>query len=468
MNKRKLIIGIFFIAASFQTDAQKNLKLIEFGWDYPDVSQLYSRLDSMQNTPFDGICFSLQRNIMEVFDTTLRGNNYFQLDKLAALKWGKYHNNFIILRGFSKTGGSWFDDRAWNNICANATNLSAAMASGYIAGILFDPEYYYEDKRFNPWTYSTEQYPDKTISDVQDQVRKRGKQFISYLQSKKDSFTFISIWMASLIAREKKYTPLEKTRHILLISFIDGILKGKNPNVKIVDGNEYAYWNQHASEFFESKDLLKNTMLNLLTSEKAKSEVDAIQVAQPVFYDGLLATSSAFDKGLRRNTRWKWLNENIKWAMASTDKYVWFYDQRVNWWKGDITDTLFNVLTINKSLFLGTPATLTTANFKKSYFNKISNNDFNSNLGYLDDIDSTPSRAAFVFQWTATEHELKIKFYDKNPVKSSVYINDSLASQVTQPKSILTEYFPSFKRGTMVIINKYADKTESSSIYILR
>ncbi|MBL0358902.1 MAG: hypothetical protein IPP72_19450 [Chitinophagaceae bacterium] len=38
--------------------------IIEFGWDYPTVNILSQRLDSMQHTPFDGICFSLQKNLL--------------------------------------------------------------------------------------------------------------------------------------------------------------------------------------------------------------------------------------------------------------------------------------------------------------------------------------------------------------------------------------------------------------------
>ena len=66
------------------------MKIIEFGWDYPAISELAVRLDSMQNTPFDGICFSFQRNIMEAFDTSLKNDGYFEFKQLQSLEWGKY------------------------------------------------------------------------------------------------------------------------------------------------------------------------------------------------------------------------------------------------------------------------------------------------------------------------------------------------------------------------------------------
>lgn len=69
--KKTIVINLLLIAGLSRVNAQ-NVKIIEFGWDYPDVNQLEKRLDLMQHTPFDGICFSLQRNIMEAFDTLLK------------------------------------------------------------------------------------------------------------------------------------------------------------------------------------------------------------------------------------------------------------------------------------------------------------------------------------------------------------------------------------------------------------
>jgi hypothetical protein len=109
---KSIVIFILFVILSLKNYAQPP-KLIEFGWDYPDVDQLSHNLSAMQNSPFDGICFSLQRTIMDAFDTIVRNENYFQYEKLKTLKWGKYTDNYIILRGFGAIGSRWKDDRAW-------------------------------------------------------------------------------------------------------------------------------------------------------------------------------------------------------------------------------------------------------------------------------------------------------------------------------------------------------------------
>ncbi len=465
IRKRGILI-FFLVTAILQVNSQ-NVKIIEFGWDYPDVMQLNNRLDSMQNTPFDGICFSLQRNIMEAFDTSLQKDSYFEFHKLQSLKWKKYSSNFIILRGFSKTGGNWFDDESWRKISSNMINLSKAMQIGNLQGILFDPEYYYENKLYNPWTFSQEQYPGKTLTEVQKKVRQRGQQFINSLQKIKSSFTFISIWIASLIAQEKKYTPLDKTRHILLISFIEGILENKNKSVTLIEGNEYAYSNTIPSQFFEAKFLLRNTMLELLHSDKAKKEAEDIEIAQPVFYDGLLGTTPFFEKGLKRGLKWKWLYENIKYAIASSDHYVWFYGERINWWNGHVNDTALAILQKNKSAFVR-DSIKTNNYYETSLAGTIGYNNVNSNRGYYNEIIEEKKEEAFCFSWESKQKKLSINFRNKIPLNTKIYINNTLARQVIPLNLRLNISTPAFSKGVLVIINTYQDKTESSAIYILK
>ena len=121
MKRLILLCSLFSILQSSR--AQKNY-LIEFGWDYPDVSELAAQLPFWQQTPFDGICFSLQRTIMEAFDTTLHNDRYFELDRMRQLPWGRYTYNFVILRGFGVRGGCWFSDERWRVFTANMDRLS--------------------------------------------------------------------------------------------------------------------------------------------------------------------------------------------------------------------------------------------------------------------------------------------------------------------------------------------------------
>ena len=464
---KKITILIFLLTAIFfKTFAQK-VKLIEFGWDYPDITYLNDQLDSMQNTPFDGICFSFQRKIMEAFDDSLKSDSYFEFNKLQALKWGKYTNNFIILRGFSKTGGNWFNDKAWENISNNMVNLSRVMQMKNIKGILFDPEYYYENKFFNPWTFSAEQYPGKSFQQVQDQVKERGKQFITSLQKRSNSFNFISLWVASLISNEKKYIPIYKTRHALLMSFFEGILEGKNKNVIITDGNEYAYWNTKPSQFLEGKSLLRNTMLELLHSEKSKKEAEKIQIAQPVYYDGLMGTNTPIGNDLKRNIKWKWLTENLKYAIASSDLYMWFYSERNNWWNNTVNDTLLT--TLQEAKALPTDRILRSENNSGfSFLKEIGYNNVNSQSGYYIDTTEITNEPAFNYVWNQKSKKIILNFRKELPLSTFIYIDNNLQKQI-KPSGLKAEIsVPDFSKGSLIVINKYQNEMESSAIYILK
>lgn len=462
--KRMMVISLFLL--TFLKASSQDAKIIEFGWDYPDILQLSTRLDSMQNTPFDGICFSFQRNIMEAFDTSLKNESYFELKRLQSLEWGKYRSNFIILRGYSKTGGNWFDDKAWENISGNMANISRAMQMKNVEGIFFDPEYYYEDPTFNPWTFSSAQYPGKTLSEVQNQVKQRGRQFVASLQKAKKSFNFISIWIASLIAQEKKYTPLNETRHILLISFIEGMLERKNKNVIMTDGNEYAYWNNKPSQFLEAKSFLRNTMIELLHSEKSKQEAAHLQISQPIYYDGLMGTKIPIGDRLKRNIKWKWLNENLKYAIASSDQYMWFYSQRNNWWNGTVNDTLLTILKINKASINGSSKPI--GNSISSFIKRTSYNNINSQKGYYMDTTEVENEPAFDYTWNQKSKKLTLGFYKKIPLSTYIYINNALEKQVNPANLNVSISLPALTKGRLVIINKYGNKTESSAIYILK
>jgi hypothetical protein len=464
---KKIAILIFLLTAVFFKTFSQKVKLIEFGWDYPDVTYLSARLDSKQNTPFDGICFSFQRKIMEAFDDSLKSDCYFEFNKLQTLKWGKYTNNFIILRGFSKTGGNWFNDKAWENISNNMVHLSRVMQMKNIKGILFDPEYYYENPLFNPWTFSADQYPGKSFQQVQNQVKQRGKQFITSLQKRSNSFTFISLWIASLIAHEKKYTPIYKTRHALLISFFEGILEGKNKNVIITDGDEYAYWNTKPSQFLEGKYLLRNTMLELLHSEKSKKEAKNIQIAQPVYYDGLMATNTPIGNDLKRNIKWKWLAENLKYAIASSDQYMWFYSERNNWWNNTMNDTLLATFQEGKDLATNRIARLET-NSAFSFLRETSFNNVNSQSGYYIDTTEITNEPAFNYVWNQKSKKIILDFRKRLPLSTFIYIDNNLQNQI-KPSGLNVEIsVPDFSKGSLIIINKYQDEMESSAIYILK
>src|SRR5215216_4841816 len=103
-----LIVGLAHLLSAQNKSNDK--KLIEFGWNSPTVSSLKMNLDQREKTPFDGVCFSLDVNRYTAFDTTQYAESKFQYKDLADIDWGKFTDNFLIVRGAGRTGARWLDD----------------------------------------------------------------------------------------------------------------------------------------------------------------------------------------------------------------------------------------------------------------------------------------------------------------------------------------------------------------------
>ena len=462
----KLVFLLLFFMANTTIYAQRPA-IIGFGWDYPDVAQLNERIGLMQQTPFDGICFSLQRNIMEVFDTTVHKDTYFEYDKLKSIKWGKYSDNYIILRGYSITGGNWFNDKAWVSITGNLRGLSKAMFIGKLKGLLFDPEYYLENPLYNPWTYSKAQYPNRSFEEVQNRVRERGKQFIAALQKYTVDFNFLSIWITSLIVEDKNHFPIEGTRHALLIPFIEGILLGKDKSVKIIDGDEFAYWYSNPTQFLESVDYLKKNTVELMRTTKGKQLATEIEIAQPVFYDGILALHPSFELGFARADKWRWLEENLKYAIAtSNSNVVWFYYERVNWWKDKVNDTLINIMQNCKSAFI--PG---VENKSNSTHKLMQPKCYNVNTGegyyylYNPKKPMNTAEKAFSYNWEPKTKSLTLKYEGKIPQSVSVFVNNTLSVSFSPKNLADTIKLNNFTKGRLAILAKYPNNNVASGLH---
>ena len=462
----KLIVSLFCCFLLLPIQGQQP-KIIHFGWDNPDIRRLFDSIGLMQNTPFDGICVSFQEYIMEAFDTSVQPDSYFMYDKLRCIQWGKYTDNYLFLRGISKSGGSWFDDKAWMAISKNMNSISKAIKIGKLKGILFDAECYYEDPLANPWTYSNTKYPNHSFNLVQDKVRERGIQFIKSLQKYSNDFSFLSIWLSSLVAEDLKLSPFQETRHALLIAFMEGILLGKNENVKLIDGNENAYWYSKPSHFLASADYLKKNTINLMRSAKAKKLAINIKIAQPVYYDGILARHSSLEKGITVPDKWKWLEENLKYAIAtSNSNVVWFYNERINWWRDNINDTLIDILKNSKTDFINNVGEVISKT-KKTIQPKVKN--INTGMGYYYYIEQKKpmktGNIAFKYSWNKKNNTLNLKYINKFPSSVSIYINNTL-SVIFKPTGLESSLnLKDFVLGKRLgILAHYEDMTEASAL----
>lgn len=332
-----IILSFSGVVSFSLAQGQGTKKMIQFGWDYPTVSFLKANLKKMQKQPFDGVAFTFDFKIFDLFDTTLYPEKKFQFDDLPDLKWTSFTDNFIRVRAQSKDGPNWTNDRVWEKIVANIRNISKALEISGAKGVFFDPEYYYQtqlpDK--DPWIYNDTLYPNMSYDEVGRYVRKRGKQLIEALQYHKKDPKILSFYLLSLVTLQARQKPLEQTGMALYPFFVQGMFAGKNPECEIIDGNELAYGYEYEFQFILSGEQLRDWG-SAFMPDSLKAVFRNITVSQPVFYDRLFATFPQYEKNYTLTQKENWLSNNLYLAFKVSDEYVWFYNSRLDWWrKGD-------------------------------------------------------------------------------------------------------------------------------------
>src|SRR5205085_5506882 len=255
MIKKAIVFTCFLIAAFanflIAQNKSNDKKLIEFGWDYPTISSLKDNLGQREKTPFDGVFFSFDVDIYAAFDTAQYSASKFQYNDIAKIQWGKFADNFLIVRGAGNTGAGWLDDKSWGNISQNIKKISKALSISKAKGIGFDAEYYFKDPTLNPWKYNPSWYNNLSYEEVGSFVKKRGKQFIQALQTYKPDVKIFCFWLlGSITMQEPK--PITQSWMALYPFFVEGMLEGKNKTSEIIDGNESSYWYLKPEQFIQS------------------------------------------------------------------------------------------------------------------------------------------------------------------------------------------------------------------------
>ncbi|MEO8414887.1 MAG: hypothetical protein ABI472_14565 [Ginsengibacter sp.] len=426
-------------------------KLIEFGWDYPSISSLKANIPQMANAPFDGVFFSLDFDIYNAFDTTQYPDSKFQFDDLAKIKWGEFSDNFLLVRGAAYTGARWLDDESWAKINQNLTKISKALTISKAKGIGFDPEYYFKDSTLNPWTYSPFLYNNLTYDEVGNYVRKRGKQFMQALQTYKPDVKLFCFWLLGLVDMQNKSQLIDKTGMALYPFFVDGMLEGQNKLSEIIDGNESSYWYQKPENFIESGEYLRYHGSNLI-QKPLQLEFKKISIAQSVYFDGLYAKSPEFEKGFDKQTKERWLQNNLYYAFKTTDKYVWFYNEKINWWKKNVDSGLAEIV-----------------DRVRDKINSEANNNSSENNGRSMVLDfkkkELENYQGFFYNYLKDENLLKIKLL-KNGIKNlQVYKNSRIIYNIENPAISLTINLNKKynKEGDLIIIAKDSEGKTSVS-----
>ncbi|MEM7725103.1 MAG: hypothetical protein AAF208_01870 [Cyanobacteria bacterium P01_A01_bin.45] len=325
-------------------------KLIKYGWDSPRPEYMQKHIKEMEEKPFDGIIFKLAQGNQvfknEVYDAKIIDK---EIEFLKTTDFKKFTDNFVMMWLTPDKGWDWFSDSDWEKAKQNIYLFTKVVKKAELEGIAFDAEPYIA----NTWRYSDFlNNQGKSYEDYYVQVRKRGAQFLSILQDEISDLKLFGLFYMSYVSdgfevedEDKLIELLSEHSYGLLPAFINGMLDVIKPSSVIIDGNENAYYFNSEKDFIESRELIKQKALSLIEPENRSKYNNQVSVGQAVFFDnsyGLLNPnelnhpSVRVSHSLSKNNKKKLLEHNMYHALSNSDKYVWLYDTKVNWWEDKV------------------------------------------------------------------------------------------------------------------------------------
>jgi hypothetical protein len=331
-----LLAGYGFSAAQQGPSAKK---LIEYGWDVPTPAFVAEHLRDMEQRPFDGLIMRMAVG-GQVFTPSKWTEVQLQpdLDALARLEWGQFTDNFLMMYAASEV--DWFDDGQWEAVVHNVRATARAAKAGHCVGVCFDAEPY----GANPWHYEAQaRAKDRSFAEYQAQYRLRGAQFMNAVQAEMPEPVVHTFFLFGVVAatqiddlaeREKR---LAQEHYGLYPAFINGMLDAMQPGTVLTDGNEGSYYYQSPLAYYQAYHSIRQRALTMVAPENGAKYRSQVQVAQALYVDYVFGKwpHPTPAEHLTDEERARWFEHNVYYALTTSDRYVWLYSEKMNWWKDE-------------------------------------------------------------------------------------------------------------------------------------
>jgi creatinine amidohydrolase/Fe(II)-dependent formamide hydrolase-like protein len=338
-----LVVALCFslpaCAAGAAQPSPPRKKLIEYGWDVPAPAFVRAHIREMEQRPFDGLILRLP-NLGNVFTVAKWDEAQYAaaLDDLRNIRWRKFTDNFIIM--WSASTMDWFSDKDWETVRRNVGLVAQAAAAGRCRGVCFDAEPY----GGNPWAYSEAKHrAEKSFAQYEVQVRKRGAEFMRAITEHMPHAVVHTFFLLSLfphIAAEpdpaRRAQALAREGYALLPAFVNGMLDAAPSGAIITDGNESSYYYTDPCSYYRAYHQIRQGALALVAPENVRKYQTQMQVSQALYVDqvfNLRPGVGFLSAALSPQERARWFEQDVYYALATTDEFVWCYSERMNWWE---------------------------------------------------------------------------------------------------------------------------------------
>ena len=312
-------------------------KLIEYGWDVPKPSFVAEHIREMEERPFEGLIMRVPsigvifRN--EKWDEAEFADEFAALEKI---EWDKFTDNFIVM--YAKSSMDWFSDADWECVLHNVGLCAKAARVGKCKGLCFDAEPYGD----NPWLHSSQAHAnEKSFQEHHAMVRKRGAQFMDRIEEELEAPVIHTFFLTSVLRSlalepdlDKRAQELSQHHYGLLPSFLNGMLDAADPDTIITDGNEGSYYYTKREQYLSAFHAIKQLGLAFIAPENRLKYLAQVQCAQALYVDQLfdLRTRKLASHYMTPEERAQWFEHNVYYALSTSDRYVWLYSEKMNWW----------------------------------------------------------------------------------------------------------------------------------------
>ena len=320
-------------------------KLIGWGSDVAYPAKVQNNIRKIEELPLDGIVlsnFSGNKAGKDfTFDWECFGQQKFDRDHLAPMiqilantRFERFTDNFLR---FTVQPGNfdWFDD--FDAPLHNARLWAEVAREVGAKGWKFDVEDYKE----RLFIYAQQKHSDtKSFDEYATQIRRRGRQMVEAIQSRYPDIVLLLSLAHSYVNR----TPganrklAELSSYGLLPAFIDGLIEGAGPQVRIIDGQEQAYGYLTTEDYFRGYHDIKQRALELVPSDLREKYQNKMEVGVAIFANYQLAVSRTTTKYwpphyMTPDTRLRLFEQSIYHALKTTDEYAWLYSEHMGWWE---------------------------------------------------------------------------------------------------------------------------------------
>ncbi len=333
-----LVAGACLAQVEFAGPPQK--KLLEYGWDVPRPSFVADHIGEMEQRPFDGLLMRIPE-IGQIFVPVKHEIPPAEQAALERIEWGSFTDNFLMMYAASQM--DWFSDSDWEAVLHNITEVARAARIGRCVGVCFDCEPYGN----NPWHYPSQAHADEySFGQYEAKVRERGAQFVDAIEAEMEAPVIHTFFLTTLggirnAARAESAAEREEIlrdySYGLYAAFVNGMLDAMDPDTVLTDGNEPAYYYHDRDQYFSIYHYIKQTALGAVAPENWRTYRGQVQVAQALYVDQLFGLRAGkFEANyMTPEERAQWFEHNTYWALTTSDRYVWLYSEKMNWW----TDT---------------------------------------------------------------------------------------------------------------------------------